>query len=113
MNAALQLDPLHSLPCKVRRPLEQLLAIGHIDRAIVDDVLAARELAGETARLLGFAVSYLSLQRQGVPVRDVIAMARAQRCRINLSWSGARWRAEHDRLTSGGAVEIGRRVCSL
>jgi hypothetical protein len=48
--------------------------------------------------VLGFAIGFLHLQSQGVPMKDVIRMARIQRRRIRLDWSARRWREEHERL---------------
>jgi hypothetical protein len=62
-------------------------------------VLDAAELAGSPMKALGFAVGFLYLQSQRVPLKDVIRMARAQRRRIRLDWSARRWQEEHDRLS--------------
>ena len=100
MSAVLNVsDRLHALPRKVSMPLSRLLESEHISTDVLEGVLDAGELAGNRDWLLGFAVSYLHMQAQGVPVRDVIRMARAQRRRVKLSWSPRRWREEHDRLS--------------
>lgn len=62
-------------------------------------VLDAGELAGDASKLLAFTAGFAYLRSKGVPVVDVIAMAKAQKRRINLAWSPARWQAEHDRLS--------------
>lgn len=100
MSAALSVnDRLHALPRKVGMPLTRLLESEHISADVLEGVLDAGELAGNRDWLLGFTVSYLHMQAQGIPVRDVIRMARAQRRRVKLSWSPRRWRDEHDRLS--------------
>ncbi|MBL8270953.1 DUF6878 family protein [Steroidobacter sp.] len=65
---------------------------------VINTVLDATELAGSSSKALGFAVSLMHLQAKGVPVSDVIQMARAQGRKIRLDWSERRWRDEHDRL---------------
>lgn len=90
---------LDALPRKVSAPLRELLAAGQIDEEILGTVLDAAELAGSPMKVLGFAVGFLYLQLQRVPVKDVIRMARAQRRRIRLDWSARRWQEEHDRLS--------------
>lgn len=90
---------LDALPRKVGMPLRELLAVGQVDEEVLSTVLDAAELAGSQTKVLGFAVGFLHLQSQGVPVKDVIRMARAQRRRIRLDWSARRWQEEHDRLS--------------
>lgn len=92
-------DELQSLPAKVRQPFERLLAVGQIEEAVLEMVLKAGRQAGDSVRLLGFAVGYLYLQSRGVPIADVIQMAEQLERRINLSWSERRWRDEHGRLS--------------
>jgi hypothetical protein len=99
---------LSALPAKVRKPFESLLAVGQIDAAALELVFTAGRLAGDTSRLLGFAVGYLYLQGKGVPVGDVIRMADQLNRRVNLSWSERRWRDEHGRLSR--AVTLDRLV---
>lgn len=89
---------LQALPNKVRLAFCELLDVGHVSEEVVNTVLDATELAGSSAKALGFAVSLLHLQAKGVPVKDVIQMARAQGRKIRLDWSERRWREEHDRL---------------
>lgn len=72
---------------------------------VLSTVLDAGECAREHSRLLGFAVGYLHLRAQGVPVQDVIRMAKHQQRRINLAWSGKRWQSEHDRLSRAEALD--------
>lgn len=90
---------LRALPPKTARPFEQLLATGQLSEDVVCIILDAGELATNPAKLLGFAIGYLHLRQQGIPVHDVIAMAKKERRRINLAWSPARWKEEHDRLS--------------
>lgn len=90
---------LAMLPVKVRRPFEALLAAGQIDESVLELVLRAGRRAGDVSKLVGFAVGYLYMQNQGVPVADVIRMSEHFRRRINLSWSARRWRDEHSRLS--------------
>jgi hypothetical protein len=90
---------LNALPQKVALPLRELLAVGQLSDDALGTVLDATELARSPAKALGFAVGYLHLQSQGVPVKDVIRMARSQKRRIRLNWSVRRWREEHDRLS--------------
>ncbi len=90
---------LAEIPLKTALPLRHLMRAGQLSESCLDDLLDAAELSGETSRLLGFAVGYLHMTREGVPVQDVIRMAKSQKRRINLAWSPARWRAEHDKLS--------------
>lgn len=90
---------LDALPRKVAVPLRELLAAGQLNEDVLSTVLDAAELAGSQTKVLGFAVGFLHLQSQGVPVKDAIRMARAQGRRIRLDWSARRWQEEHDRLS--------------
>lgn len=90
---------LDGLPRKVALPLRELLGVGQLSNETLETVLDAAELAGSQTKVLGFAVGYLHLQSQGVPVKDVIQMARRQKRHIRLDWSARRWREEHDRLS--------------
>lgn len=90
---------LAEIPVKTALPLRHLMRAGQLSETCLDDMLDAAELAGDTSRLLGFAAGYLHMTREGVPVQDVIRMAKSQNRRINLAWSPARWRAEHDKLS--------------
>lgn len=90
---------LDALPRKVALPLRELLGLGHLSNETLDTVLDAAELAGSQMKVLGFAVGYLHLQSEGVPVKDVIRMARKQKRAIRLDWSARRWKEEHDRLS--------------
>ncbi len=92
------------LPAKVSMPFRQLLSSGQISEDVVSLVLDAGEITGETTKLIGFAVGFLHLRAQGVPVHDVIRMAKAQKRRINLGWSAKRWKDEHDRLSRAEAL---------
>lgn len=90
---------LDALPRKVAMPLRELLAVGQVNEEVLSTVLDAADLAGSQTKVLGFAVGFLHLQSQGVPVKDVIRMARTQGRRIRLDWSARRWQEEHDRLS--------------
>lgn len=87
------------LPAKTATPFRRLLAAGQLTEEIVHTVIDAGYLAEDTAKLLGFAAGYLHLRQQGVPVHDVIAMAKTHGTRLNLAWSAARWKDEHDKLS--------------
>ena len=95
---------LNALPPKVSMPLRQLLEVGQLDEATLAYILDAGNLTGETTKLLGFAVGFLHLRSHGVPVHDVITMAKQLGRRINLSWSASRWQTEHDRLSRAEAL---------
>jgi len=90
---------LHRLPNKAMRQLEGLLSIGHIDQHVLETVLDAGELSQETDKLPAFATSYLYLKSQGVPVADVIQMAKQNDRRVNLWWSAKRWQDVHGKLS--------------
>lgn len=90
---------LDALPRKIQAPLRELLSAGQLNEETVDVVLDAVELVGTPHKALGFAVGFLHLQSKGVPVKDVVKMAREQGRRIRLEWSERRWRSEHDRLS--------------
>ena len=96
---------LLTLPAKVAFPFRQLLKAGHIADDVMNYVLDAAEITGDTTKLIGFAVGFLHLRSQGVPVHDVIRMAKSQNRRINLSWGAKRWKEEHDRLSRAEALE--------
>lgn len=96
---------LANLPAKIRKPFDSLMASGQMDAAVLELVLIAGRLAGDTSRLLGFAAGFLYLQGKGVPVSDVIRMAAQLNRRINLSWSERRWRDEHSRLSRAVTLE--------
>jgi hypothetical protein len=105
MNRDIAIDRrLAALPPKVAQPFRQLLAAGQLTDDVVATLLDAGELAGDSAKLLGFAIAYLHLRAQGVPVHDVIRMAKDQGRHINLAWSPKRWSAEHDRLARSEAL---------
>ena len=99
------LQRLSALPRKVALPFEQLLNTGQIKEDVLSVVLDAGDLATDSSKLLGFAIAYLTNRSQGVPVHDVIRMAKAQKRRINLNWSAKRWKAEHDRLSRAEALD--------
>jgi hypothetical protein len=92
-------DRLAALPPKTYLPLAALTAAGQIDEAFLELLLDAAALSGDEQRLLGFAAGYLHMTKVGVPVEDVIRMAKRQERRINLTWSPSRWRDEHSKLS--------------
>jgi hypothetical protein len=94
---------LATLPPKVAVPFRQLLAAGQLTEDVLAVVLDAGDLADDPSKLVGFAVGYLHLRSQGVPVNDVVRMAKSQRRRINLAWSAKRWELEHERLSRAEA----------
>ena len=102
--AALMEDRLSALPAKVAVPFRRLLETGQLNEEALATILEAGELAGSSQTLLGFAVGYLYLRSNGVPVKDVIEMARDQGRRIRLDWSAKRWKVEHDRLSRAAAL---------
>lgn len=96
---------LSRLPSKVSLPFRQLLRAGQVSEDTVHSVLDAGEITGDTAKLIGFAVGFLHLCAQGVPVHDVIRMAKHQNRRVNLAWGAKRWKEEHDRLSRAEALD--------
>jgi len=100
------IDPrLDRLPHKVAVPFRKLLEVGQLSNEVVATILDAGEQARDTSKLLGFATGYLYLQSKGVPIHDVVSMAKKQGRKINLSWSEARWRDEHERLSRVATLE--------
>lgn len=95
---------LSALPPKTAMPFQQLLRTGQLSEEIVDTILDAGELSGDTSRLIAFAAAYLYLRTQEIPVHHVIAMAKSQKRRINLAWSPNRWADEHDKLSRAEAL---------
>lgn len=90
---------LSALPLKISHPLASLTSAGQIDEEFLEILLDAAELSGDDKRLLGFAAGFLHMTKDGVPVEDVIRMAKCQKRRINLGWSPARWKNEHNKLS--------------
>lgn len=90
---------LAALPLKTAAPFRQLLATGQLPEDVVQIVLDAGDLAIDKTKLLGFTAGYLHLRAQGIPVHDVIRMAKQHARRINLAWSPNRWKDEHDKLS--------------
>lgn len=77
---------------------EGLLELKHLDEESIDAILKAGELTGDTSRLSAFAISYLFLEKNNVPVRDTIVMANELGQKIYL-WASARaWQEKHDRF---------------
>ncbi|MFA5951891.1 MAG: DUF6878 family protein [Hyphomicrobium sp.] len=95
---------LAGLPPKVSGPFRQLLSIGHLPEDVIHTVLDAGDITGDSTKLIGFAAGFLHLRGQGIPVHDVIRMAKQQNSRINLAWSAARWKDEHERLSRAEAL---------
>lgn len=95
---------LEQLPAKIANPFRQLLTAGQLNEETVESILDAGDIAGQSTRLIGFTAGFLHLRSQGVPVHDVIRMAKQQKRRINLSWSPARWKNEHDKLSRAEAL---------
>ncbi len=96
---------LAQLPAKTSMPFRQLLNAGQIPEDVIHTVLDAGEITGDTSKLIGFAVGFMHFRTKGVPVHDVIRMAKAQQRRINLSWGEKRWKEEHDRLSRAEALQ--------
>ena len=90
---------VNQLPPKVAKTLGGLFEIGHIDASVLTSVLDAGDLSQDVSRLSAFAVSFLFLSSQQVPVKDVIRMAKQNDRTIHLWWSARRWQAEHERLS--------------
>lgn len=93
------------LPAKTSMPFRQLLSAGQIPEDVIHTVIDAGEITGDTSKLIGFAVGFMHFRNKGVPVHDVIRMAKAQKRRINLSWGEKRWKEEHDRLSRAEALQ--------
>jgi hypothetical protein len=105
MSIALPLESrLSLLPRKVAIPFRNLIETNHLSEEVLCTILDAGELSGEQHKLLGFAVGYLHLRSIGVPIKDVVEMAREQGRRIRLNWSEKRWREEHERLSRAVAL---------
>jgi len=102
MSAA-TVDPiverLSELPAKVGKKLLGQFSLGHVDAPTLHTVLDAAQLAGDISKSLWFTGSYLFLRSKGVPVGDVVAMAKQHQRKIRLEWSEQRWRNEHNRLS--------------
>lgn len=96
---------LYSLPQKIAQPFRQLLAAGQLNEDMLSTILDAGELADDHSKLLGFAVGFLHLRSQGIPIHDVIHMAKQQSRPINLYWSATRWKKEHERLSRAEALD--------
>ena len=81
---------LEALPRKVALPLRHLVDVGQIKPRLLETVLDAGELAGNTQHLLGFAAGIASLEMQKVPASDTIKMAKENGQAIKLDWSPRR-----------------------
>lgn len=95
---------LDCLPRKVGIPLRKLLEAGQLNDEVVSTVVDAGEVSGDSSKLLAFTAGLLYLKSQGVPVQDVVQMAKHQGRKINLGWSANRWSLEHDRLSRAEAL---------
>lgn len=100
-------DRIEDLSWKVGLPFRKLLEVGQLGEDVVSMVLDAGELhgEGESHMLIAFTAGLLYMKSQGVPVDDVIRMAKHQHRKINLSWSANRWQHEHNRLSRAEALE--------
>ena len=96
---------LSLLPVKVAVPFKHLLKAGHISPDHLGHILDAGDLAGTHQHLLAFAVAFHALHLVGVPILDVIRMAKEQGRRVNLHWSEKRWRTEHERLSRAATLQ--------
>lgn len=96
---------LDALPPKTAQPFRELLNIGQLSEETVQTVLDAGFLSGQAAKLIGFTAGYLHMRSIGVPVHDTIQMAKTHKRRINLGWSPARWKDEHDKLSRLEALQ--------
>jgi hypothetical protein len=103
MNTSIE-NRLNQLPRKVALPFSRLLSTGQLTENVLEDILDAGELSNNQTMLIGFAVGYLHLRAQGVPIHDVIRMAKNQQRPIKLDWSEKRWRQEHDKLARAEAL---------
>ncbi|MBY0561524.1 DUF6878 family protein [Hyphomicrobium sp.] len=92
-------ERLALLPQKTAEPIRQLMKTGQLTDDVVNIVLDAGELAGDKTRLVGFAAGFLCMRSQNIPVADTIKMAKQHGRRVNLAWSPARWKDEHNRLS--------------
>ena len=90
---------LESLPNKVALPLRHLYDIGQVTPRLMEAVLDAGEIAGNTHHLLGFTAGLAALEMQHVPALDTIKMAKKLDRPVRLNWSPRRWREEHDRYS--------------
>ncbi len=90
---------VEALPRKVALPLRHLVDVGQIKPRLLETVLDAGELAGNTQHLLGFAAGIASLEMQKVPASDTIKMAKENGTAIKLDWSPRRWHEEHEKLS--------------
>jgi hypothetical protein len=110
MMSELTIDPilkrLSGLPAKVGNKLLGQFTLGHLDAPTLHTVLDAAELAGDVSKSLWFTGSYLFLRSKGVPVGDVIAMAKQHQRKIRLEWSEQRWRKEHNKLSRLATLKV-------
>ncbi len=98
-------ERLQTLPTKIAVPFRSLLEAEQITEETLNTVLDAGELSQQPHLMLGFAIAYLHLRGQGVPVHDVVSMAKEQGRRISLTWSSKRWQQEHERLSRVSTLE--------
>jgi len=90
---------LSLLPRKTGLVLQQLYLGTLLSPDSLNVILDAGDITGDANNLLGFAIACGDLRAGGVPVADTLSMAKRLDAKINLAWSGKRWKAEHDRLS--------------
>jgi hypothetical protein len=100
------LERLAGLPRKISVPLRSLVESQQLSAEILETLLDAAELSQDPSKLIGFAIAFLYMTQQRVPVQDTIRMAKSQGRRINLEWSSQRWQLEHARFSR--AETLGR-----
>ena len=98
------LNRLESLPAKIAAPFRELLQRGHITEPLLETILNAGDISEDRSKLLGFAIGYLNLRQNGVPITDVISMSMQLGRKVRLDWSPNRWKHEHDRLSRALAL---------
>ena len=87
------------LPRRSAVAFAELLEKQQLDSATLSKISDASELSGDYPKVLGFAVGYLFMKQSGVPIDDVLAMAKLHGRRVRLNWSAKRWEIEHQRLS--------------
>lgn len=92
---------LYRLPWRDHHEFIDLLKRGQLSEDIAHLILDAGEISRDCrimTTLLAFTVGFLHMTSTGIPVAEVIRMAKNQNCRINLSWTPNRWKSEHDKF---------------
>lgn len=95
---------LSQLPRKLNQAFSDLLDKEYLNEEILETILDAGELAGDTNKLLGFAIGFVNLRQTGVPIKDVVSMSKILGRPVRLDWSVARWKNEHARLSRAVAL---------